>query len=165
MARTKGNRSGGTPATVALDRAGVAYTPRSYVHDPAVASYGMEAAQALDVEPARVLKTLLVRVDGALAVGVVPVDRQLDLKAVAAALGGKRAELADPKDAERSTGYVVGGISPIGQRTSLRTVVDDSAQAYDTVLVSGGRRGFDIELAPCDLAAATGATYAAIARR
>ncbi|KNX38580.1 Cys-tRNA(Pro) deacylase [Luteipulveratus halotolerans] len=164
MARTKKQQAGGTPATVALDRAGIAYDVRTYAHDPAAASYGLEAAEALDVEPGRVLKTLLVRVDGTLAVGVVPVDRQLDLKAIAAALGAKRAEMADPKDAERSTGYVVGGISPIGQRKSLPTFLDQSATAYATVLVSGGRRGMDIELAPADLASVTQATFAAIGR-
>lgn len=165
MARSKKHdRAGGTPATVALERAGVPFEPRSYSHDPGATSYGMEAAQALDVDPARVLKTLLVQIDGGLGVGVVPVACQLDLKAIAAALGSKRAVLADPRVAERATGYVVGGISPIGQKKPLPTVVEETALAFETVLVSGGRRGFDIELTPADLVRNTGARTAAIAR-
>ena len=156
--------STGTPATVALTRAGIAFQARAYEHDPAAASYGLEAAEALAVEPARVFKTLLVQTDAGLAVGVVPVDRQLDLKAVAAALGAKKATMADPAAAERSTGYVVGGISPIGQKRALPTVLDDSALTHPSVLVSGGRRGLDLELAPADLVAATHATTAPIAR-
>ncbi|MGN6635340.1 MAG: Cys-tRNA(Pro) deacylase, partial [Oryzihumus sp.] len=155
--------STGTPATVALTRAGVAFEARSYEHDPAAPSYGLEAAEALGVPPARVFKTLLVQGEGGLAVGIVPVDRQLDLKAVAAALGAKKVAMADPAAAERSTGYVVGGISPIGQRRALPTVLDDSALAHTTVLVSGGRRGLDLELAPADLVAVTRATTAPIA--
>jgi Cys-tRNA(Pro)/Cys-tRNA(Cys) deacylase len=157
-------RGGGTPATVALGRAGVAFTLRPYDHDPAAASYGQEAAEALDVDPARVLKTLLVDVDGRLVVGVVPVSGQLDLKKVAAAVGGKKAAMADPAAAERVTGYVVGGISPLGQKRRLPTVVDDSVSTWDTVLVSGGRRGLDLELAPGDLVALTGAILATIRR-
>lgn len=149
---------------MALERARIEYTARSYDHDPAAASYGLEASEALGVEPARVLKTLLVEVDGGLGVGIVPVDRQLDLKAIATALGSKRALMADPKVAERTTGYVVGGISPIGQKRALPTVIDESARNFASVLVSGGRRGFDIELAPADLARATDARWAAIAR-
>ena len=160
--RTRGD--GGTPATVALTTAGVAFTARSYAHDPAAASYGLEAAEALGVEPARVFKTLLVETDGTLAVGIVPVDRQLDLKALAASLGVKRVQMADPAAAERATGYVVGGISPVGQKRRLATVLDESASAYGTVLVSGGRRGLDIELSPADLLAVTGATLAPISR-
>lgn len=155
---------GGTPATVALERAGVGYLARSYDHDPAAESYGLEAASALGVEPARVFKTLLVETGRGLSVGIVPVDRQLDLKAVAAALGVKKVALADPRDAERSTGYVVGGISPLGQKKALPTVLDRSASAFETILVSGGRRGFDLELSPGDLARLTGAVVAAIAR-
>jgi len=158
------DRSGGTPATVALTRAGVAFTLRAYDHDPAAESYGLEAAAALGVEPERVLKTLLVSVDGNLVVGVVPVSGQLDLKAVAAAVGGKRAEMAEPRLAERSTGYVVGGISPVGQRKQLPTVLDASALELETVLVSGGKRGLDLELAPQDLVRVTGATVASISR-
>lgn len=160
----KKDRSGGTPATVALTRAGIAFTLRAYDHDPAAESYGLEAAAALGVEPERVLKTLLVSVDARLVVGIVPVSGQLDLKAVAAAVGGKRAEMADPRLAERTTGYVVGGISPVGQRKQLPTVLDASALDFDTVLVSGGKRGLDLELAPADLVRVTGATVAPIRR-
>ncbi|NHC12253.1 Cys-tRNA(Pro) deacylase [Motilibacter deserti] len=162
--RAGGKAAGGTPATVALTAAGVAFVARPYDHDPSAKSYGLEAAQALGVEPARVFKTLLADVDGTLAVGVVPVSAQLDLKALAGVLGAKKASMADPAAAERSTGYVVGGISPIGQRKQLATVVDESALAHGTVLVSGGRRGFDIELAPADLVRVTGARTGAIAR-
>lgn len=156
--------SGGTPATVALTRAGIAFTVRAYDHDPAADSYGLEAATALGVEPDRVLKTLLVSVEERLVVGIVPVSGQLDLKAVAAAVGGKRAEMADPRVAERSTGYVVGGISPLGQRKQLPTVLDESALGFDTVLVSGGKRGLDLELSPHDLVRMTAATVAPIRR-
>jgi Cys-tRNA(Pro)/Cys-tRNA(Cys) deacylase len=164
MGRAKSKATGGTPATVALERAGVAYTVRSYHHDPGAHSYGLEAALALGVDPARVFKTLLVDTDSGLAVGVVAVAQSLDLKAVAAALGSKRAVMADPKVAERTTGYVVGGISPIGQKMALPTVVDSSASAHETILVSGGKRGFDIELAPADLVALTHAVVAEISR-
>jgi Cys-tRNA(Pro)/Cys-tRNA(Cys) deacylase len=154
----------GTPATVALSKAGLPFTTHAYEHDPAAKSYGLEAAEALGLATAQVFKTLLVEVDGKLAVGVVPVDKQLDLKAVAAALNGKKATMADPAAAERSTGYVVGGISPIGQKRSLPTVVDSSASEQDTVYVSGGRRGLDIGLAPADLVTITAARTAPIAR-
>jgi Cys-tRNA(Pro)/Cys-tRNA(Cys) deacylase len=154
----------GTPATVALSRAGIAFTPHAYAHDASVTTFGLEAAQKLGLDPARVFKTLLVDADGSLAVGIVPVAGQLDLKALATAVGAKKAVMADPLLAERKTGYVVGGISPIGQKTRLRTVIDESALVFDTVFVSGGRRGFDIELAPADLGRATAAVFAAIAR-
>lgn len=157
-------QTGGTPATVALTRAGIDFTLRPYEHDPRAASYGLEAAAALGVAPERVFKTLLADLDGQLVVGVVPVTGQLDLKALARALGGSRAAMADPAAAERATGYVVGGISPIGQRKRHRTVVDESALTHDRVLVSGGRRGLDIELAPADLLAATDAVTARIGR-
>ena len=156
--------AGGTPATTALTTAGVAFTVRSYQHDPGTTTYGLEAAQALGVEPGRVFKTLLVDTGPGLAVGIVPVDRQLDLKAVSTALGTKKVAMADPAAAERATGYVVGGISPIGQRRALPTVLDDSALAHETVLVSGGRRGMDLELAPRDLLQVTGGVAAPIAR-
>ncbi len=156
--------AGGTPATVALTQAGVAFVVRGYEHDPAAASYGLEAAAALGVEPARVFKTLLAEVDGRLVVGIVPVDRQLDLKALASAVGGKRAVMADPAAAERATGYVVGGISPLGQKRAHPTVLDASAREHPTILVSGGKRGLDLELAPADLLAVTHAEVAAIAR-
>ena len=154
---------GGTPATVALTRAGVAFTVHSYEHDPAAASYGLEAAAALGLPPEQVFKTLLAEVDGALTVAVVPVTGTLSLKALAGAVGGKRAAMADPAAAERVTGYVVGGISPLGQKRSLPTVVDASAAAYDAVYVSGGRRGLDLGLAPADLVRLTSARYAPLA--
>ncbi|MGW4930813.1 Cys-tRNA(Pro) deacylase [Agromyces sp. NPDC004153] len=160
----RADASAGTPATVALTHAGVAFTAHAYEHDPRAAAYGLEAAEKLGIDPDRVFKTLLANVDGALAVGIVPVAQQLDLKALAQALGGKRAEMADPAVAERKTGYVVGGISPIGQKTALPTVLDESAILCETILVSGGRRGLDLELAPDDLLAITGGRYAPIAR-
>ncbi|WP_055621592.1 Cys-tRNA(Pro) deacylase [Streptomyces sp. JHA19] len=160
----KQQQSGGTPATVALTAAGVAYTVHSYDHDPAHPSYGEEAAQAMGVSPDRVFKTLVADVDGALTVAVVPVAGQLDLKALAAAVGGKRAAMADPALAERTTGYVRGGISPLGQRKRLRTVLDASASEHDTICVSAGRRGLEVELAPADLAALTGAVLAPVGR-
>ena len=154
----------GTPATAALRAAGIPFAEHGYRHDPGVTDYGLEAARALAVDPARVFKTLVAEVDGRLAVGIVPVSGLLDLKALAAALGGKRAVLAAPAVAERKTGYVVGGISPVGQRTRLPSVLDETAQLWDTVYVSGGRRGFDLELAPADLVRVTGAIIADIAR-
>jgi Cys-tRNA(Pro)/Cys-tRNA(Cys) deacylase len=162
MARKK--VAGGTPATVALTRAGIEHRVHTYDHDPDAASYGLEAAAAMRVDPDRVLKTLLASVEDRLVVAVVPVSAMLDLKAVAAAVGGKRAVMADPADAERVTGYVVGGISPIGQRRPLPTVVDETALGHDTVFVSGGRRGLEIELSPRDLVSATSAGLAAIRR-
>lgn len=156
--------SAGTPATVALTRAGVPFTSHTYDHDPAAPSYGLEAAEVLGLDPDQVFKTLFVEVDGRLVVGIVPVSRQLDLKAVAAAVGGKKATMADPAAAERATGYVVGGISPLGQKRAHPTVLDESALAYDTVYVSGGRRGLDLGLSPQDLVRLTSATTAAIAR-
>jgi Cys-tRNA(Pro)/Cys-tRNA(Cys) deacylase len=164
MAR-KGGGSTGTPATRALAEAGIPHVLRTYPHDARATSYGLEAAEALGVEPARVFKTLLADVDGALVVGIVPVDTQLDLKALAAAVGGKRAAMAEVARAERATGYVAGGISPIGQRQAHPTVLDASAREHDTVLVSGGRRGLDVELAPDALVALTRARLAPIARR
>jgi len=157
-------RSVGTPATVALERAGVTFTVHAYDHDPRSTSYGLEAADALGLDPARVFKTLLADVDGELVVAVVPVSGQLDLKALAAALGGKRAAMADPAVAERATGYVVGGISPIGQRKRLRTVVDETATDRPAVYVSGGRRGVDLGLDPADLVRVLDAQVARIGR-
>ena len=154
----------GTPATVALRAAGIPFTEHAYAHDPATTNFGREAAAALGVEPDRVFKTLLAEVDGRLVVGIVPVTGMLDLKALAGAVGGKRAVMADAALAERRTGYVVGGISPIGQRSASPTVLDESAELWDTVFVSGGRRGLDLELAPADLIAATDATVADIGR-
>jgi Cys-tRNA(Pro)/Cys-tRNA(Cys) deacylase len=155
----------GTPATRVLAEAGVPHVLRTYAHDPRSTSYGLEAAAALGVEPERVFKTLLADVDAALVVAVVPVDAQLDLKLLAAAVGGKRAAMAEVARAERATGYVAGGISPLGQRQAHPTVVDESALAHATILVSGGRRGMDVELAPTDLVELTHARVAPVARR
>jgi Cys-tRNA(Pro)/Cys-tRNA(Cys) deacylase len=157
-------RQPGTPATVALTRAGIPFTAHVYDHDPSAASYGVEAAQALGLDAAVVFKTLMATVDGAPVIGIVPVDATLDLKALAAARSGRKAEMADPAMAQRLSGYVLGGISPIGQKKALPTVIDDSAQAFDVIYVSGGQRGFDIGLAPGDLASVTGGQFAAIAR-
>ena len=154
----------GTPATVALTDAGVTFRTHSYRHDPAAASFGLEAAEALGIAPERVFKTLLVDTGNGLAIAVLPVDRQLDLKAVAAVLGVKRVTMADPRQAERASGYLVGGISPVGQRRALPTLIDESAVAHRTVFASGGRRGLDIELSPTDLIRVTAARTAAIAR-
>lgn len=160
----KARQSGGTPATVALSRAGIAFTLHEYAHDPRAESYGLEAAEALGLDPARVLKTLMATVDGTLTVGIVPVSGQLDLKALARAVGGSRAAMADVAAAERATGYVAGGISPIGQKRAHPTVVDARALGHPTVFVSAGRRGLDLEIAPADLVAVTGATVASIGR-
>lgn len=153
-----------TPAAAALDRAGIAYTLHTYHHDPSVASFGEEAATALEVDASRVFKTLVATTGHDLVVAVVPVVGQLDLKALAAAVGAKRMAMADVGDAERTTGYVAGGISPLGQRKRLATVIDASAEAWPTIYCSGGRRGLEVELAPTDLARATGGRFAPIAR-
>ncbi|WP_129309649.1 Cys-tRNA(Pro) deacylase [Streptomyces sp. L2] len=162
--KAKKQQAGGTPATVALTAAGADFTVHSYDHDPAHPSYGEEAAEAMGVSPDRVFKTLVADVDGSLTVAVVPVSGSLDLKALAAAVGGKRATMADPALAERTTGYVRGGISPLGQRKKLPTVLDDSARSHETIRVSAGRRGMEVELAPATLAALTGATMAPVGR-
>ncbi|GAA1961217.1 Cys-tRNA(Pro) deacylase [Nocardioides panacihumi] len=161
----KRQAAGGTPATVALTRAGIDFTLHPYEHDPRAQSFGLEAAEALGLDPARVFKTLMASVDGALVVGVVPVSGQLDLKALARAIGGAKAAMADVAAAERATGYVAGGISPVGQRRPHPTVVDESALAFATVFVSAGRRGLDLEIAPGDLITVTRATTAVIGRR
>lgn len=157
-----------TRATDAARRAGIDHTVHDVGHlgpaDATDTSLGEAVARALGVEPDRVLKTLVAVVDGNLAVGVVPVTRTLDLKALAAAVGGRRATMADPADAERATGYVVGGISPLGHRRRLPTVVDASVGDVDTVYVSAGRRGLELELSPADLVAVTDATVAAVSR-
>ncbi|WP_328337958.1 Cys-tRNA(Pro) deacylase [Streptomyces violaceus] len=160
----KQQQPGGTPATVALTTAGVDFTVHSYDHDPAHPSYGEEAAEAMGVSPDRVFKTLVADVDGTLTVAVVPVAGQLDLKALASAVGGKRATMADPALAERTTGYVRGGISPLGQRKRLPTVLDESASSHSTICVSAGRRGLEVELSPEDLAKLTDAVLASIGR-
>jgi Cys-tRNA(Pro)/Cys-tRNA(Cys) deacylase len=156
--------AGGTPATAALTRAGIDFTLHPYVHDPRATSFGLEAAEALGLDPARVLKTLMASVDGSLVVGMVPVSGQLDLKALARAVGGTRAAMADVAAAERATGYVAGGISPVGQKRAHRTVLDETALGFPTVFVSAGRRGLDLEIAPGDLVQVTGAITGAIAR-
>jgi len=153
----------GTPATALLRQRKVAHTIHEYRHDPRSVSYGIEAAAALGIDPAVCFKTLVADVDGALTVAVVPVTGSLDLKALAAAVGGKRAAMADPAAAERSSGYVRGGISPLGQRKRLRTVIDASARDLSTMYVSAGRRGLEIELAPAALATLTEATFEPIA--
>jgi Cys-tRNA(Pro)/Cys-tRNA(Cys) deacylase len=154
-----------TPAVRALERARVAHTLRTY--DPEHAGghgYGEAAVAALGQDPRQVFKTLVARVDGTLTVAVVPVAGSLDLKSLAAATGGRKATMADPADAERTTGYVLGGISPLGQRKALPTVVDESALDFPTVMVSAGRRGLQVELAPADLVRLTRARTAAIAK-
>ncbi|GAA1874912.1 Cys-tRNA(Pro) deacylase [Myceligenerans crystallogenes] len=162
MAKKKSG--GATPAVVVLEKAAVAHTLHAYEHDPAREDFGTEAVDALGLPAERVFKTLLADVDGALAVAVVPVDRMLDLKALARAVGAKKAAMADVARAERATGYVAGGISPLGQKQRHVTVLDESATAFDVVYVSGGRRGLDIGLAPADLLRLTNGTAAAIAR-
>lgn len=154
--------TGGTPATVALTRAQIDFTLHPYVHHDDTTAFGDEAAAALGVDRARMFKTLVADAGGELVVAVVPVAHQLDLKALAAAVGAKKAVLADPAAAARSSGYVLGAISPIGQRTRLRTVLDTSASAFRTIFVSAGKRGLSVELGPADLVAVTGATVAPI---
>ncbi|GAA1875863.1 Cys-tRNA(Pro) deacylase [Pseudonocardia ailaonensis] len=154
----------GTPATALLSTRKIAHTLHSYEHAGG-AAYGPEAARALGLEPGRVFKTLVAEVDGALTVGVVPVDATLDLKALAAAVGGKKATMAEVAAAERATGYVAGGISPLGQKKRLPVVVDASATGYPTIFCSAGRRGLEVELSPTDLVAVVGATTADIAAR
>jgi Cys-tRNA(Pro)/Cys-tRNA(Cys) deacylase len=155
--------STGTPATALLTKAKIPFTLHPYDHDPRAEAYGDEAAAALGIEPARIFKTLIALIDGSLTCAVVPVAGRLDLKALAAAVGGKRGGLAEPAAAARATGYVVGGISPIGQRTRLPVIVDASAQQFDTLFVSAGKRGLQVELAPDDLARAANAQFAPIA--
>lgn len=154
----------GTPATALLTRLGIPHTVHVYVHDPRHGSYGLEAGEALGIPPARVFKTLVAEVDGTLMVGVLPVASQLDLKALAAAAGGKKASLAEVSVAERVTGYVAGGISPLGLRRRLAVVIDSAALDFATICCSGGRRGLEIELAPGDLVRAANATVAPISR-
>jgi len=154
-----------TPAVTALEQAKVVHTLHPYDADHASDhGYGEAAVAALGADPRQVFKTLLTRVDGRLTVAVVPVSTTLDLKALAAAAGGRKAAMADPADAERATGYVRGGISPLGQRKALPTVVDESALGFPTVMVSAGRRGLQVELAPADLVRLTRARTAPIGR-
>lgn len=163
-ARRSDGGAAATPALAVLAQAKTPHTLHRYDDPPPAASYGEAVATALGVDPHRLFKTLVVALDaGQLAVGIVPVSATLDLRAIAAALGTKRATMAAPADAERSTGYVTGGISPLGQRRALATVLDESATTWDTIFVSAGRRGLQVEIAPAALAALTGATSAAIA--
>jgi Cys-tRNA(Pro)/Cys-tRNA(Cys) deacylase len=152
----------GTPATVAVSKAGVEHRLCEYDHDPSAPAYGLEAAEKLGVDPARVFKTLVAEVDGRLVVAVVPVAASLSLKALAAAAGGRKALMAEPAAAERATGYVVGGISPLGHRKRLPVFLDESMKEHDRVFVSAGRRGLELELAAGDLAHLAGATFAAL---
>jgi len=154
----------GTPATLLLAREGVPHALHPYEPDAHASSYGEAGAVALGVDAGRMFKTLLADLDGRLVCAVVPVSGSLDLKALATALGGKKAAMADPHAAERSSGYVVGGISPLGQKARLRTVVDATASSYESIHVSGGRRGLSLELAPADLVRLTDAVVAAVAR-
>lgn len=153
----------GTPATKLLKSAGIEFTEHEYSHDPNSTSFGLEAAEKLGVDPNRVFKTLVANVDETFAVAIVPVNQQVSLKSLARALNAKRATMADPAQAARLTGYVVGGISPLGQKRLLATVIDESAKQFETILVSGGRRGFDVELSPVDLANQLSALFAEIA--
>ena len=156
-----------TPAVDAAERARIRYTTHSYTHDPAIDAYAMEAAGALGIDAARVFKTLVVTINKdlrRLMVAVVPAAARLNLKALASAAEAKHAELADPRDAERATGYVIGGISPLGQRKRLPLFLDETALVYETVFVSGGRRGLEIELSPHDLLKLTGGKTVALAR-
>ncbi len=156
-----------TPATHAAKKAGIAYQLHSYAHDAGTTAWGEEAAQALGLNPARVFKTLLVSLNGdpkQLAVAIVPVCATLDLKSLSTILKAKKAAMADPAQAQRATGYVVGGISPLGQKKRLPTVVDSSAALAPTLHVSAGRRGLEIELSSTDLCAVTGAVMGDIAR-
>ncbi len=154
-----------TPAVEEARRAGIPFELAEYEHDPRSEAYGMEAADALGVPPERVFKTLVAQLDDErLVVAIVPVTRQLDLKALAKCLGTRRAQMAGPADAQRATGYLVGGISPLGQRRRLPTALDQSALEQEAIYVSAGRRGLDMSLAPRDLQSLTAATVAPIAR-
>lgn len=156
-----------TPAILTIQKAGFPFQTHTYEHNPAIRSYGLEAAEALQIEPARVFKTLVMTLDGDLkkmAVGIVPVIQQLDVKALAKAIGAKKAEMADPKLAERTTGYLVGGISPLGQKKRLPTILDESALNFSSIFVSAGRRGLEIELCPTHLMELCQADAVAICR-
>ncbi|RDE18797.1 Cys-tRNA(Pro) deacylase [Motiliproteus coralliicola] len=156
-----------TPAVNCAKKAKISFRTHSYQHDPNTASYGDEAAQALGIDPQRVFKTLLVSLDGnpkKLAVGVVPVSGSLDLKAIGTCLKSKKVAMADPAEAQRATGYLLGGISPLGQKKRLPLILDQSAKSLETIHVSGGKRGLEIELAPADLLRLTGGQYGDIGR-
>ena len=153
-----------TPAINAAKKAKISIVVREYAHDPACASYGLEAAEKLGVDPERVFKTLIADLGDELVVAVIPVETMLGLKHLAKAAGAKKAAMADKSLVERTTGYVLGGVSPLGQKKRLRTFIDVSAQSHPAIMVSGGRRGLDIELAPEDLARMTGARFAPLAQ-
>ncbi|MEH6625470.1 MAG: Cys-tRNA(Pro) deacylase [Motiliproteus sp.] len=156
-----------TPAINAAKKAKIEFSTHSYDHDAKAKSYGQEAALALGLDPQQVFKTLLVELNGnpkELAVGIVPVSGSLDLKAVGKALKAKKIAMANPQEAQRATGYILGGISPLGQKKRLPTVIDTSAEALDRIFVSAGRRGLEIELSPQDLATLTQGDFASIAR-
>ncbi|MEJ2467394.1 MAG: Cys-tRNA(Pro) deacylase [Candidatus Thiodiazotropha sp.] len=154
-----------TPAIKLAEKAGIDFETHHYDHDPNHPSYGEEAAQKLGVDPARVFKTLVISLDSRrLAVAVVPVVSKLDLKAAAKALGGKRAVMAEAAEVERATGYVLGGVSPLGQKRRLTTLIDSSAETLQSLFVSAGRRGLEIELAPADLCRLLDAAYAPLAK-
>lgn len=154
-----------TPGIEAAKRAGIAYQVHQYAHDPAADSYGLEAAEKLSVAPEQVFKTLVAKLDGStLVVAIIPVSARLNLKQLARALGGKKAVMAEPGDVERSTGYVLGGVSPLGQKKALLTVLDAPAQAWETILVSAGRRGLEIELSPQDLLTLTRGSWGSISQ-
>jgi Cys-tRNA(Pro)/Cys-tRNA(Cys) deacylase len=146
-----------------LGKLGIAHSLHAYEHDPRRGSYGLEASEALGVAPERVFKTLVAEVDGALTIGVVPVAGQLDMKALAAAAGGKKAGMAEVAAAERATGYVAGGIAPLGHRKRIAVVIDASAMEHETIFCSAGRRGLELEIAPADLVRAADAVAATIA--
>lgn len=164
MAKKSKHSETGTGAILALQKAGITPVIHTYEHDERAQAWGLEAAQALGLDPARVFKTLLVSHEKALAVVVIPVASRLDLKAIAKQLGWKKAQLADPALAQRTTGYVVGGISPLGQKKALPTLIDASAATHETVFVSGGRRGLDLELDPQVLAQLTKASFTEVAK-
>ncbi|MDY0227520.1 Cys-tRNA(Pro)/Cys-tRNA(Cys) deacylase [Desulfomicrobium apsheronum] len=153
-----------TPAINAAKKAGITFVVREYDHDPSCTAYGLEAAEKLGVDPRQVFKTLVADLGGELVVAVIPVESMLGLKQLAKAAGAKKAAMADRVLVERATGYVLGGVSPLGQKKRLRTFIDISAQAHPVMLVSGGRRGLDIELAPEDLARMTAARFAPLAQ-
>jgi Cys-tRNA(Pro)/Cys-tRNA(Cys) deacylase len=151
-----------TPAIEELKQQNIRHEVHDYAHDPRASSYGEEAADALDIPPSRVFKTLVVNAGDRLVVGIVPVSGNLDLKRLARSAGAKKARMAEPKEVERTTGYVLGGVSPVGQKRPLQTIIDESAERHATIFVSAGRRGLEIELAPADLRAATGGEFAPI---
>jgi Cys-tRNA(Pro)/Cys-tRNA(Cys) deacylase len=153
-----------TPAIDAARKAKINFFIHGYEHDPAATSFGLEAAEKLGLDPARVFKTLVVAAGSELVVAVLPVAHQLNLKRLAKALGVKKTAMADVRQVERATGFVVGGVSPLGQKKRLATVIDDSAKGHETIFVSAGRRGLDIELSPQDLAGLTRASFACVAQ-